>query len=97
MYVTIECLFTDKTYLAHQLVDVKDVIDHKEYFPKFVRCMKRKTLRALDRSLSPDIVPVTDGVNLVRFELVDKSGNIMPENETVRYSRCLLRKVLAIQ
>lgn len=80
------------------MVDVKDVIDHKEYFPKFVRCMKRKTLRALDRSLSPDIVPVTDGVNLVRFELVDKSGNIMPENDTVRYSRCLLRvrKLLAI-
>lgn len=47
--------------------------------------MKRKTLRALDRSLSPDIVPVTDGVNLVRFELVDKSGNIMPENDTARY------------
>ncbi|KAJ8727614.1 hypothetical protein PYW07_001733 [Mythimna separata] len=65
-----------------QLVDVKDVIDHKEYFPKFVRCMKRKTLRTLDRSLTPDVVPVADGINLVRFELVDRSGNIMPENET---------------
>lgn len=65
-----------------QLVDVQDVIDHKEYFPKFVRCMKRKTLRAIDRSLSPDVVPVADGVNLVRYELVDKSGNVMPENDT---------------
>lgn len=44
--------------------------------------MKRKTLRALDRSLTPDVVPVTDGINLVRFELVDRSGNILPENET---------------
>ncbi|KAL0832808.1 hypothetical protein ABMA28_000970 [Loxostege sticticalis] len=67
---------------SKKLVDVKDVIDHKEYFPKFLRCMKRKTLRALDRSLSPDIVPIADGVNLVRFELVDRSGNIVPENET---------------
>lgn len=64
-------------------MDVKDVIDHKEYFPKFVRCMKRKTLRALDRSLSTDIVPVTEGVNLVRYEMVDKSGNVMTmDNET---------------
>ncbi|CAB3237143.1 unnamed protein product [Arctia plantaginis] len=67
---------------SKKLVDVKDVIDHKEYFPKFVRCMKRKTLRALDRSLTPDVVPVADGINLVRFELVDRSGNILPENET---------------
>ncbi|XP_075972036.1 DUF1676 domain-containing protein Osi23 isoform X2 [Anticarsia gemmatalis] len=67
---------------SKKLIDVKDVIDHKEYFPKFVRCMKRKTLRALDRSLTPDVVPVADGINLVRFELVDRSGNIMPENET---------------
>nr|XP_021187257.2 uncharacterized protein LOC110374042 [Helicoverpa armigera] len=67
---------------SKKLVDVKDVIDHKEYFPKFVRCMKRKTLRALDRSLTPDVVPVADGINLVRFELVDRSGNVMPENET---------------
>ncbi|XP_028178815.1 uncharacterized protein LOC114366220 isoform X1 [Ostrinia furnacalis] len=67
---------------SKKLVDVKDVIDHKEYFPKFLRCMKRKTLRALDRSLSPDVVPIADGVNLVRFELVDRSGNIVPENET---------------
>ncbi|KAL4707912.1 hypothetical protein ACJJTC_013703 [Scirpophaga incertulas] len=71
---------------SKKLVDVKDVIDHKEYFPKFVRCMKRKTLRALDRSLSPDIVPIADGVNLVRFELVDRSGNIVPENETSAWS-----------
>ncbi|KAI8424419.1 hypothetical protein MSG28_002921 [Choristoneura fumiferana] len=67
---------------AKKLVDVKDVIDHKEYFPKFVRCMKRKTLRALDRSLSTDIVPIAEGVNLVRFEMVDKTGNIMPDNFT---------------
>ncbi|XP_049870351.1 uncharacterized protein LOC126369829 [Pectinophora gossypiella] len=67
---------------SKKLVDVKDVIDHKEYFPKFVRCMKRKTLRALDRSLSPDVVPIADGVNLVRFEMVDRSGNVMAENET---------------
>ncbi|CAG9795279.1 unnamed protein product [Diatraea saccharalis] len=51
---------------SKKLVDVKDVIDHNEYFPKFVRCMKRKTLRALDRSLNPDVVPVADGINLVR-------------------------------
>ncbi|CAH0605817.1 unnamed protein product [Chrysodeixis includens] len=67
---------------SKKLVDVKDVIDHKEYFPKFVRCMKRKTLRALDRSLTPDVVPVADGINLVRFELVDRAGNVLPENET---------------
>ncbi|XP_059046086.1 uncharacterized protein LOC131841778 [Achroia grisella] len=67
---------------SKKLVEVKDVIDHKEYFPKFIRCMKRKTLRALDRALSPDIVPVAEGINLVRFELVDRSGNIMPENDT---------------
>lgn len=65
-----------------QLVDVKDVIDHKEYFPKFVRCMKRKTLRALDRSLDLDVVPITEGVNLVRFELVDASGNAVLFNKT---------------
>ncbi|XP_026755672.1 uncharacterized protein LOC113515611 [Galleria mellonella] len=67
---------------SKKLVEVKDVIDHKEYFPKFIRCMKRKTLRALDRSLTPDIVPIAEGVNLVRFELVDRSGNIMAENDT---------------
>ncbi|XP_041971194.1 uncharacterized protein LOC121727417 [Aricia agestis] len=71
---------------SKKLVDVKDVIDHKEYFPKFVRCMKRKTLRALDRALSPDVVPISDGVNLVRYELVDNTGNIMPENETSPWS-----------
>ncbi|XP_060801789.1 uncharacterized protein LOC106134622 [Amyelois transitella] len=71
---------------SKKLVDVKDVIDHKEYFPKFIRCMKRKTLRALDRSLSPDVVPIAEGVNLVRFELVDRSGNVMPENETSYWS-----------
>ncbi|KAI8424423.1 hypothetical protein MSG28_002921 [Choristoneura fumiferana] len=71
---------------AKKLVDVKDVIDHKEYFPKFVRCMKRKTLRALDRSLSTDIVPIAEGVNLVRFEMVDKTGNIMPDNFTSMWS-----------
>ncbi|XP_034829873.1 uncharacterized protein Osi23 isoform X2 [Maniola hyperantus] len=67
---------------SKKLVDVKDVIDHKEYYPKFVRCMKRKTLRALDRCLSPDVVPLADGVNLVRFELVDHSGNVLHDNET---------------
>ncbi|XP_072940089.1 uncharacterized protein Osi23 [Epargyreus clarus] len=71
---------------SKKLVDVKDVIDHKEYFPKFLRCMKRKTLRALDRSLTPDVVPIGDGVSLVRFELVDRSGNIMPENNTSTWS-----------
>ncbi|KAJ2952129.1 hypothetical protein O0L34_g4407 [Tuta absoluta] len=71
---------------SKKLVDVKDVIDHKEYFPKFLRCMKRKTLRALDRSLSPDVVPIAEGVNLVRFEMVDRSGNIMNENETSSWS-----------
>ncbi|KAM3967189.1 DUF1676 domain-containing protein Osi23 [Aphomia sociella] len=71
---------------SKKLVEVKDVIDHKEYFPKFIRCMKRKTLRALDRSLTPDIVPVAEGVNLVRFELVDRSGNIMPDNDTSSWS-----------
>lgn len=65
-------------------MEVKDVIDHKEYFPKFMRCMKRKTLRAIDRSLSPDVVPIAEGVSLVRFELVDRSGNILPENDTNR-------------
>lgn len=44
--------------------------------------MKRKTLKALDRSLSQDVVPIADGMNLVRFELVDDSGNILQENET---------------
>ncbi|XP_039749758.1 uncharacterized protein LOC120626333 [Pararge aegeria] len=67
---------------SKKLVDVKDVIDHKEYYPKFVRCMKRKTLRALDRCLNPDVVPLADGVNLVRFELVDHSGNVLHENGT---------------
>ncbi|XP_045765569.1 uncharacterized protein LOC123867536 isoform X2 [Maniola jurtina] len=67
---------------SKKLVDVKDIIDHKEYYPKFVRCMKRKTLRALDRCLSPDVVPLADGVNLVRFELVDHSGNVLHDNET---------------
>ncbi|XP_053603604.1 uncharacterized protein Osi23 isoform X2 [Plodia interpunctella] len=71
---------------SKKLVDVKDVIDHKEYFPKFIRCMKRKTLRALDRSLSPDVVPIAEGVNLVRFELVDRSGNIMSDNQTSYWS-----------
>ncbi|XP_037868643.1 uncharacterized protein LOC110385501 isoform X2 [Bombyx mori] len=67
---------------SKKLMEVKDVIDHKEYFPKFMRCMKRKTLRAIDRSLSPDVVPIAEGVSLVRFELVDRSGNILPENDT---------------
>ncbi|CAG9559938.1 unnamed protein product [Danaus chrysippus] len=67
---------------SRKLVDVKDTIDHKENFPKFVRCMKRKTLRALDRSLNPDIVPIADGINFVRFEIVDPSGNPLPENNT---------------
>ncbi|XP_063533099.1 uncharacterized protein LOC134743537 [Cydia strobilella] len=71
---------------SKKLVDVKDVIDHKEYFPKFVRCMKRKTLRALDRSLSTDIVPIAEGVNLVRFEMVDRIGNVMPDNYTSSWS-----------
>ncbi|KAI5644481.1 hypothetical protein NE865_03588 [Phthorimaea operculella] len=71
---------------SKKLVDVKDVIDHKEYFPKFLRCMKRKTLRALDRSLSPDVVPIAEGVNLVRFEMVDRSGNVMNGNETSSWS-----------
>ncbi|XP_050343454.1 uncharacterized protein LOC126768980 isoform X2 [Nymphalis io] len=62
--------------------DVKDIIDNKEYYPKFVRCVKRKTLKALDRSLSLDVVPILDGVNLVRFEIIDHSGNILQENET---------------
>ncbi|XP_013165112.1 PREDICTED: uncharacterized protein LOC106115969 [Papilio xuthus] len=67
---------------SKKLVDVKDGVDRKEYFPKFLRCLKRKTLRALDRCLSSDIVPIADGVNLVRFELVDGSGNTMPINST---------------
>ncbi|CAG9133135.1 unnamed protein product [Plutella xylostella] len=71
---------------SKKLIDVKDVIDHKEYFPKFVRCMKRKTLRALDRSLGTDVVPLAEGVNLVRFEMVDKSGNVVGENETSSWS-----------
>ncbi|XP_022825428.1 uncharacterized protein LOC111355640 [Spodoptera litura] len=86
---------------SKKLVDVKDVIDHKEYFPKFVRCMKRKTLRALDRSLTPDVVPVADGINLVRFELVDRSGNVMPENETSTWTEKELEegewRTLAVQ
>lgn len=69
---------------------MKDVIDHEEYYPKFVRCMKRKTLRALDRCLSPDVVPLADGVNLVRFELVDHSGNVLHDNVT-RYVQCTLQ------
>ncbi|CAH2071269.1 unnamed protein product, partial [Iphiclides podalirius] len=44
--------------------------------------MKRKTLRALDRSLSLDVVPISEGVNLVRFELVDGSGNTVPSNKS---------------
>ncbi|KPJ19499.1 hypothetical protein RR48_11126 [Papilio machaon] len=67
---------------SKKLVDVKDVVDRKEYFPRFLRCLKRKTLRALDRSLSSDIVPIADGVTLVRFELVDGSGNTMTMNST---------------
>ncbi|OWR52515.1 putative mitochondrial solute carrier [Danaus plexippus plexippus] len=67
---------------SRKLVDVKDTIDHKENFPKFVRCMKRKTLRALDRSLNPDVVPIADGINFVRFEIVDPAGNLLPENNT---------------
>ncbi|XP_045535029.1 uncharacterized protein LOC106717753 [Papilio machaon] len=67
---------------SKKLVDVKDVVDRKEYFPKFLRCLKRKTLRALDWCLSSDIIPIADGVNLVRFELVDGSGNTMPMNST---------------
>ncbi|XP_023948800.2 uncharacterized protein LOC112053572 [Bicyclus anynana] len=67
---------------SKKLIAVKDIIDHKEYYPRFVRCMKRKTLRALDRCLSPDVVPLADGVNLVRFELVDHSGNVLHDNET---------------
>ncbi|XP_046963415.1 uncharacterized protein LOC124532525 [Vanessa cardui] len=62
--------------------DVKEIINNKEYYPKFVRCVKRKSLNALDRSLSLDVVPIVDGVNLVRFELIDHSGNILRENET---------------
>nr|XP_026496934.1 uncharacterized protein LOC113401294 [Vanessa tameamea] len=61
---------------------VKEIINNKEYYSKFVRCVKRKTLDALDRSLSLDVVPIVDGVNLVRFELIDHSGNILRENET---------------
>ncbi|GBP75968.1 hypothetical protein EVAR_54621_1 [Eumeta japonica] len=69
---------------SKKIVDVKVVMDVREYFPKFVRCMKRKTLRALDRSLSTDVVPITDDVHLVRYELVDRSGNVVPSqrNET---------------
>ncbi|CAH2105760.1 unnamed protein product [Euphydryas editha] len=69
-----------------KLVNAKDVIDHKEYYPRFIRCMKRKTLRALDRSLSHDVVPIADGMNLVRFELIDNSGNILQENNTSSWS-----------
>ncbi|XP_068631441.1 uncharacterized protein Osi23 [Battus philenor] len=67
---------------SKKLVDVKDVIVYKEYFPKFSRCIKRKTLRALDKSLSTDVVPIVDGVNLVRFELVDASGNTLLINNS---------------
>ncbi|CAK1546027.1 unnamed protein product [Leptosia nina] len=71
---------------SKQLISVKDEIDHKEYFPKFVRCMKRKTLKGLDRTLSLDLVPIVEGVNLVRFELVDRSGNFVTGNETSTWS-----------
>ncbi|CAH0725320.1 unnamed protein product, partial [Brenthis ino] len=71
---------------SKKMVAAKDVIDQKDYYPKFVRCIKRKTLRGLDRSLSPDVVPIADGVNLVRFELVDQSGNVLQENDTSTWS-----------
>ncbi|CAG4993027.1 unnamed protein product [Parnassius apollo] len=63
---------------SKKLVDVKGVISPKEHFPKFIGCMKKMTLQALDRSLSSDIVPISDGINLVRFELVDGSSNTLP-------------------
>lgn len=77
--------FKITSIISFQIIDVKDVIDVKDYFPKFMRCMKRKILRALDRSLSTDVVPIFDGMNLVRYEMVDRSGNVMNnENDTAR-------------
>ncbi|CAK1598801.1 unnamed protein product [Parnassius mnemosyne] len=67
---------------SKKLLDVKGIIDRKEHFPKFIGCMKIKTLQALDRSLSSDVVPISDGINLVRFELVDGSGNALPINSS---------------
>ncbi|XP_050664596.1 uncharacterized protein LOC126965198 [Leptidea sinapis] len=71
---------------SKKLLDDKDITDRKEYYPKFVRCMKRKTLRALDRSLSFDEVPVADGVTLVRYDLVDRAGNIVSESHNSTWS-----------
>ncbi|VVD01861.1 unnamed protein product [Leptidea sinapis] len=71
---------------SKKLLDDKDIIDRKEFYPKFVRCMKRKTLRALDRSLSFDEVPVADGVTLVRYDLVDRAGNIVSESHNSTWS-----------
>ncbi|XP_045493773.1 uncharacterized protein LOC123692965 [Colias croceus] len=71
---------------SKKLADVKDSIETMDYYPKFTRCMKRKTLRALDRSLSLDVVPIADGVNLVKFEMVDRSGNVIHENNSSTWS-----------
>lgn len=71
-FSTIEKSFVKFIYL--QLIDAKDVIEHKESYPKLMRCMKRKTLRALDRTLNMDIIPIAEGVNLVKFELVNTTG-----------------------
>ncbi|XP_022119890.2 uncharacterized protein LOC110996496 [Pieris rapae] len=86
---------------SKKVIDIKDVTERKEYYPKFVRCMKLKTLRAIDRTLNMDIIPIAEGVNLVRFELVDRAGHVLTGNESSPWSDTDLEKedwrTLAIQ
>lgn len=45
--------------------DVKE-----EHFGSLVKCAKRKTLRALDKTLSSDVIFLTSGIQLVKYEIV---------------------------
>ncbi|XP_038220250.1 uncharacterized protein LOC119838388 [Zerene cesonia] len=71
---------------SKKLADVKDSIESKDLYPKFTRCMKIKTLRALDRSLNLDVIPIADGINLVKFEVVDRSGNVINADNSSTWS-----------
>ncbi|XP_045532947.1 uncharacterized protein LOC123720396 [Pieris brassicae] len=86
---------------SKKVIDVKDLIERKEYYPKFVQCMKLKTLRAIDRTLNMDIIPIAEGVNLVRFELADQAGNVLTVNGSSSWSDTDLEledwRTLAIQ
>ncbi|XP_054009744.1 uncharacterized protein LOC128893038 isoform X1 [Hylaeus anthracinus] len=71
-----------------------------DFLEKFRRCVQDRALAALDSLLEDDVIPVFDGLDLVRFQekRINSTGNHMdsePEDET-NWTSIIVKRLLRV-